>query len=152
MELAGVIIAGLALILAAYSTFRVRKFEKNQNELTELQLKQEKEKLAQSNKAKCDASIVRTGKTDWILKIFNKGQGNAKNIHFEFTSVEKVDILCSGSSPTFPIIELKPQTSVDFHLLIHMGLSESSWPYKIDWENEDSTNGTDSGVLSLPLQ
>ena len=152
MEIANIIIAGFALVLAIYSTLRVRKFEKNQNKLVEIELEEKTAKIAESKRAKCDANLVRTGKTDWILKIFNKGQSDAKNVYFNFTSEEGLDLLYSGSKNPFPILILAPQNNIDFHVPIHMGLKESSWTYNIKWDNNDGTTDEKNGELRLPLQ
>lgn len=103
-------------------------------------------KKVKSEKAHCDANIVRIASDKWILKIFNKGSDNATDVRFRYLEDEAPPIL--GDSY---IKLLEPQKNVDYHLIIHMGLKSSSWGYEITWINEDGTPDSKQGILTLPL-
>lgn len=103
-----------------------------------------------TKKAYCDANIVKIGSSKWILKVFNKGNGNATDVSFKYLIDNGPVIL--GSNPNLFLIKLlEPQKNVDFHVLIHMGLSSKSWEYEISWTNEDGTADNKKGILTLPL-
>ncbi len=101
-------------------------------------------------KAICDASIVKIGSGKWILKVFNKGNMDATNVIFKYLKKDAPTILGSRGD-AFPIKLLEQQKNVDYHLVIHMGLSSSSWEYEVTWTNEDGTVDRKKGVLTLPL-
>lgn len=100
--------------------------------------------------AKCDANIVKLGKNKWILKIFNKGKISATDVSFKYLEDGGPDIV-SGADVSFPIRLLEPQKSVDYHVIIHMGLRSSSWEYELTWINENGESENKRGVLTLPL-
>lgn len=103
-----------------------------------------------TSKAYCDANIVKIGSNKWILKLFNKGNANATNVSFKYL-IDGAPAILGPSGKAFPIKLLEPQKNVDFHLMIHMGLSSASWEYEITWINEDGTADSKKGILTLPL-
>lgn len=108
-----------------------------------------KNKLSKS-KAYCDANIVKIGSNKWILKVFNKGNANAIDVSFRYTTENAPEIIpVHGTS--FPIKLLEPQKNVDYHLGIYLDLASASWEYEIEWENEDGTKDSKKGILTLPL-
>jgi hypothetical protein len=120
------------------------------------QIKAEKYNISDSNliaknkKAYCDANIVKIGSNKWILKIFNKGNANATDVSFKYL-VDNAPTYLTSNDKAFPIKLLEPQKNVDYHLIIHMGLSSESWDYEIMWTNEDGTTDSKKGILTLPL-
>ncbi len=100
-----------------------------------------------AKQAYCDANIVKIGSNKWILKVFNKGNANATDVSFKYL-IENAPTI---TGKAFPIKLLEPQKNVDYHLLIHMGLSNESWKYEITWTNEDGTPDSKKGILTLPL-
>ncbi|HRX09145.1 MAG TPA: hypothetical protein P5559_08280 [Candidatus Limiplasma sp.] len=108
------------------------------------------ENLSMPKKASCDANIVRIGSGKWILKVYNKGNADAKNVTFRYLVDKAPDVFAPGGEG-FPIALLEQQKNVDYHLMVHMGLSSSSWEYEITWTNEDGSEDNKKGVLTLPL-
>jgi|GEM_PF-3578127 len=102
------------------------------------------------NKAYCDANIVRIGNNKWILKVFNKGNANAIEVSFKYMIDNAPEIISVHGTP-FPIKLLEPQKNVDYHLGIDLGLTSASWEYEIAWKNEDGTEDSKKGILTLPL-
>ncbi|MBA4320015.1 MAG: hypothetical protein C0412_16565, partial [Flavobacterium sp.] len=101
-------------------------------------------------KAYCDANIVRIGRSDWILKLFNKGDSIAKEVSFKFLGDQSPDVLIT-SGKEFPLKMLEPQKNVDYHFLVTMNMGSESWEYGIVWTNEDGTRDGKKGILTLPL-
>ena len=119
------------------------------------QIKAEKHSASDTNlpptkMAYCDANIVKIGSNKWILKVFNKGNANASDVSFKYL-IDNAPTILGSNGKSFPIKLLEPQKNVDYHLLIHMGLSSESWEYEITWTNEDGTADSKKGILTLPL-
>lgn len=119
------------------------------------QLKAEKHNISDTSlkttkKAYCDANIVKIGSNKWILKVFNKGNATASDVSFKYL-IENAPAILGPNGKSFPIKMLEPQKNIDYHLLIHMGLSSESWEYEISWTNEDGTADSKKGILTLPL-
>lgn len=98
-------------------------------------------------KAYCDANIVKIGRNSWILKVYNKGSLSASDVLFKFL----IDDAPTAIGIEDPMKLLEPQKNVDYHLLITLDLSGTSWEYEITWTNEDGTTDSKIGVLTLPL-
>jgi hypothetical protein len=103
-----------------------------------------------TGKAYCDANIVKIGSNKWILKVFNKGDANAKDVYFKYL-IDGAPAIISPGETTFPIQLLEPQKNVDYHIMIHLGLRSASWEYEISWTNQDGSTDSKKGVLTLPL-
>ncbi|MEX1378229.1 MAG: hypothetical protein AB1Z23_12265 [Eubacteriales bacterium] len=101
-------------------------------------------------KAECDAAVVRTGKSKWVIKIFNKGNSNANNVAFKYLSEDGPAIIGSVKE-IFPIELIEPQKNVDYHFMVFMSTKSSSWKYELTWTNDDGTPGSKKGVITLPL-
>ncbi len=147
----------VVFILSMISQMKTKGYAENANTYNESAKKYydlASDQLENSNNkkedAKCDANIVKLGKTKWVLKIFNKGKTDATDVTFNYLSDEGPDIIGLGES-NFPIKLLEPQKNVDYHIIVHMGLRSSSWEYELKWINEDGKHDSKKGVLTLPL-
>lgn len=127
-----------------YYDFMVEQIKSEKHNISDINLK------TTTKKAYCDANIVKIGNNKWILKVFNKGNANATDVSFNYL-IDNAPIIVGTSSKAFPIKLLEPQKNVDFHLLIHMGLSSESWEYEIAWTNEDGKVDSKKGILTIPL-
>lgn len=126
-----------------YYDLMVEQIKTEKNSINDINFKTTK-------KAYCDANIVKIGSNNWILKVFNKGNANAADVSFKYL-IDNVPAILGSNGKTFPIKLIEPQKNVDYHLLIHMGLSSESWEYEITWTNEDGTADGKKGILTLPL-
>jgi hypothetical protein len=104
----------------------------------------------ESEKANCDVSIVRTGSSNWVLKVFNKGTANANNVSFKYLVEGAPEIITTGGK-AFPIKLLEPQKNVDYHFMVYLSTVGMSWEYDISWINDDGEQTSKKGVLTLPL-
>lgn len=84
-------IALLALVLSGYATLRTIQFNKRQdslietqNKLNELLLAKETEEVLDAHKADLGASIINLGNHKYRLKVWNKGNAEARNVTVEF--------------------------------------------------------------------
>lgn len=107
-------------------------------------------KKSQDKKAECDAYIVKTGSNKWIIKIFNKGTANANNVDFKYLT-DGAPRIFSGGGDAFPIELLEPQKNVDYHFMVFLGQAHTSWKYEISWIEDDGSQFSKKGVLTLPL-
>lgn len=84
------VISFVALILAAYSTFKTLAFNKKQQELDErtdtlnkLLIRKENKDAISEFKADISANFIKLGSNKYRLKVFNKGKGTAKNVRIK---------------------------------------------------------------------
>lgn len=113
------VIAILALVLSAYTTYRSHKFKAKEAELMKIQekvnslvLEKEQREAEQAGRAEIGASFVSIGSNNHRLKIFNKGKVPAHNVTIEFLDDNEV-VLESEIKDKFPIEHIDPGQAVE---------------------------------------
>lgn len=124
---AGDIIAGMALVLSGYATWKTFIFNEKQKSLIESQEKLnllllEKEVDAAENDKKADlgASFIKLGNSKYRLKIWNKGKSTARCVRIEFPEGNDV-LIQSEVEDKFPLESLDTFQSVELIAAVHMG-------------------------------
>lgn len=121
------IIAGLALILSGYATWRSHKFKKKEEDLLELQrkvnalvLEKEQREATEASRAELGAHFVTLGSGKHRLKIFNKGKAVAKHVQIDFPDGNDV-IIESDIREKFPMETMEPGQSVELIAAVAKG-------------------------------
>ncbi|WP_432452601.1 hypothetical protein ACRRS0_16560 [Agarivorans sp. QJM3NY_29] len=138
---AGDIIAGFALAMSAYATWRTTSFNEKQKSLIESQeklnnllLEKEEGEALSDKKADLGASFVKLGSSKYRLKIWNKGSATARNVRLEFP--EENDVLIgSDIEEKFPLESLEKFQSVELIAAVHMG-TKSKHVIRLVWEDD----------------
>jgi hypothetical protein len=137
------VVAGLALLLSAYATWKTVQFNDRQRSLIESQerlnkrlLEKEDSEAREEKKADLGATFVKLGSSNYRLKIWNKGKSAATNVRIEFPSGNDV-ISQSDVERKFPLESLEPFQSVELIAAVHMG-TKSKHEVKLLWEDEHS--------------
>jgi hypothetical protein len=137
------VVAGLALVLSAYATWKTVQFNDRQRSLIESQellnkrlLEKEDAEATEDKKADLGANFVKLGSTSYRLRIYNKGKSAGRNVRIEFPSGNDV-VVTSDIDRKFPLESLEPLQSVDLMTAVHMG-SKSKHEVKLLWEDDFS--------------
>lgn len=138
---AGDIIAGLALLMSAYATWRTTSFNEKQKSLIESQeklnnllLEKEESEAVIGKKADLGASFVKLGSNKHRLKIWNKGNATARNVRLEFPEGNDV-LIQSDVDEKFPLESMEKFQSVELIASVHMG-TKSKHVIRIVWEDD----------------
>jgi len=127
---AGNIIAGLALILSGYATWKTVK-------LNNLLVAKERGEALKTKKADLGASFMSIGSSNHRLKIGNKGKATARNVRIEFP--EGNDIVIPGEIDTkFPIEALEPFQFVELIAFLSMRTTKRKHPVRLIWSDDFS--------------
>jgi hypothetical protein len=134
----GDIVASIALILAIYTTvksFKYNKIRKDvlllEKDLNRLHLDKEKKEINLQNKANLSAKFINLGSGKLRLKIFNKGNGTARNIRLK--KPEDIDIKIFDDE--FPLELLEPIQSVELISIAVEG-SPKKIKIKLTWDDD----------------
>lgn len=141
---AGDIIAGLAFVLAIYSTWITRRFNKRQTafeetaeQLNRLLIEKEASEAEAAKRADLSANFYTVGKNNYRLKVFNRGKGVARNVRFEV--LDDSDLLIDDDiRRKFPVPVLERHASVELIAGAHFG-SASRAHIKLLWDDEVGT-------------
>lgn len=138
---AGDIIAGFALLMSAYATWRTTSFNEKQKSLIESQeklnnllLEKEESEAVSGKKADLGASFVKLGSNKHRLKVWNKGSSTARNIRLEFPEGNDV-LIQSDVDEKFPLESMEKFQSVELIASVHMG-TKSKHVIRIVWEDD----------------
>ncbi|MDD9180708.1 MULTISPECIES: hypothetical protein [Aliivibrio] len=118
-------IALVALGLSGYATWRTIQFNKRQDSLVEIQnnlnkllLAKETEEVLEDLKADLGASIIKIGNGKYRLRIWNKGNADARNVKVDFPNdnhiVDESELLSK-----FPYECLEKHGSIELIAFIH---------------------------------
>ena len=134
-------IALLALGLSAYATWRTIQFNKRQDSLVETQKKlnelllaKETEEVIDDRKADLGASIVNLGNHKYRLKIWNKGNAEAKNVAVEFPDGNEL-VPESELQSKLPYESLEKHAYIELLAVVHMQTPRKH-KLKLCWSDE----------------
>lgn len=141
----GDVFAGLALLLALYSTWATHRFNKRQTQfeqtaakLNELLIARESEETDAAKRALISARFYKIGKSDYRLKVFNAGKGVARNVRIEILDGE--GLFMSGDiGRKFPAPLIEQHGSVELVTPIHMQ-SPSRAHIKFIWDDDSGVS------------
>jgi hypothetical protein len=124
----GDIAAVLALILSAWSMKKTNDFNRRQKEfidtndrLNQMLIEKEAEESEAQKRADLSANFIKIGKSDYRLKIYNRGPGTASNVRVELLDQAARDMLVeSDVARKFPVPILEQHQNVDLLAAVHM--------------------------------
>ena len=135
------ILALLALILSAYSFKKIFDFNKKQNEfietndkLNKLLIEKEKEDLHAKKSADISANFIKLGRSDYRIKVFNRGQSTARNVRIEI--LEGKDLFFKDDiNSKFPIETLERHQGIELNVPLD-NQSPDKAKIKFIWDDE----------------
>jgi len=137
----GDIIAGLALLMSGYATWRTTSFNAKQQSLIESQdklnnllLEKEEGEALSDKKADLGASFIKLGSSKYRLKIWNKGNAAARNVRIELPEGSDV-LIQSDIDEKFPLELLEKYQSVELIAAVSMG-TKSKQVIRLVWEDD----------------
>ncbi len=141
----GDVFAGLAFLLALYSTWTTNRFNKRQTEfeqtaakLNELLIARESQETDAAKRALISARFYKTGRTDYRLKVFNSGKGVARNVRIEI--LEGDGLFMSGDvSRKFPVPLMEQHGAVELVTPIH-SQSPPRAHLKLIWDDDSGAD------------
>ena len=135
------IIASVALLLAAYSTWKTVKFNDRQKELFDVQaalnkrlLDKEHFELRGRQQAELGVAFLKIGSSNYRLKIFNKGKSAARRVSISFPEGNEV-FMDGDVSSKFPIEVMEPHQSVELIAAVSMD-SKSKHTILLRWSDD----------------
>lgn len=135
------LVAFLALGVAVWSVIQNRRFNRRQNEFAEtaerlnhLLIEREASDKKQQIRADLSADFVKTGKSSYRLKVFNRGAASARNVRLELLSGKDL-ITDHELEQKFPFPLLERQQHVDVMVRLHMQSSRRA-QMRITWDDD----------------
>lgn len=148
------IMAGIALLLSAFATWRTMQFNhaqkkviSQQEKINQILLKKENTQEALSKQADLGANIIKQGSSKYVLKIFNKGNVTARHIRISFPEGDDI-IIQSVIDNIFPLELLEVHQSVDVLVAPYIG-SQSKLKIKLAWDDDFEDNREKIAIVTI---
>lgn len=147
MEQFGIIIASISLLFTLFTFFFYEhRLKKLDIILKDYEVKTIAKKEEDDKKASIKANIINSGKGERIIKIYNDGKSNARNI--------RIEIMCDYSSTfisgkeKFPFDLLNPQENTEIRLRL-TNASPDTIKIFLFWDDEFGKNRKHEQILTL---
>ncbi len=134
-SIASAVAALVALIISLISLRKTNKFGETTDQLNRLLIDREASEGLASKRAELSANMINPGRNDHRLKVFNRGQGAAKNVRLYDLGGEESILMASDISRKFPIPILEQYQSVELIVANHLGAGPRVH-IKLQWDDE----------------
>jgi hypothetical protein len=137
------VLAGLALALSAYATWKTVRFNERQRNLIEIQerlnrrlLEKEDQETEEEKQANLGATFVKLGSTKYCLNIWNRGKAAAHYVQLEFPDGNDC-VIEDDIQSKFPLEVLEPFQSVELIAAVGMN-TKRKHTIRICWSDAHS--------------
>lgn len=134
-SIASTVIALVALIVSVFSMRKANKFGATADRLNTMLIEREEAEGVASKKADLSANMIKIGKSDYRLKVFNRGKGTARNVRLTDLTGASSIIIASSIQSKFPIPILEQHQSVELPAAVSLG-SSLRCHIKLLWDDE----------------
>lgn len=141
----GDLIAGAALLLSAYATWRAHRVSSRQERVLELEekvhaltLEREARLAISAEQADVSCSLVKLGSSKYRLKVFNRGKAVARNVRIELADSSDL-VPESEVRRKFPMRVIEPGQAVELMAMVHMQ-TKSRHSVRLHWEDANGAN------------
>lgn len=143
--MASIIISILALIGTVYTYFvHDRKIKRQESIINEYQLAKFKEEKEEGKKALISGNIIKTERSQRVLKIYNKGKATATNINIQGLDIREIEL----QDNILPYELLNPQDYAQIKFLIIMN-APSTIKLTYTWDDAYQTGNSSTQILPL---
>ena len=147
----GDIFAALALVLSLIATattirfnVRQRSLIASQERLNQRLIAREESEANAGMRADLSANLVKIGKGNWRLKVYNRGRAVARNVQIALPSGDAL-LVPSDVDSKFPLELLEPAHGVELLASVHFG-SKSKHEVTLRW-SDDFSEGNEKTVF-----
>jgi hypothetical protein len=128
------VMAVAAFALSGFTLWRQRKGDELTRSLNQLLIQKETGETVAAKKGDLSANFVKTGKSSYQFRIFNRGKGPARNIRFEVLDGEDL-FQVGGTAAKFPFPALEPHQAINLLVRVHMQSSRRA-TVKLTWDDD----------------
>lgn len=145
-------IAGAALLLSGFATWKTVRFNERQKSLIESQerlnnllLEQGANEALDARKADLGANFIKLGSSQHRLKIWNKGKATAHNVRIEFPDGNDI-VADDDVARKFPLEALEQFQPVELIAMVTWG-SRAKLHIRLIWD-DDSGSGNEKSIYA----
>lgn len=138
-SVASAVVAFVALIVSVISIHKTNKFGETTDRLNRLLIEREKADGLTLKQADLSANIIKVGKSNYRLKIFNRGKSVAKNVKLIDMDKDNTALIASEIQRKFPVPILEQHQSVELVATVDLG-SGPRIDIKLVWDDDTGKN------------
>lgn len=134
-SIASAIVALVALIVSVFSMHKANQFGATADRLNQMLIEREQAEGIALKKADLSANMVKVGRNDYRLKVFNRGKGTARKVRLIDLSGDNSVLIASDIKRKFPVPILEQHQSVELIAAVTMNRGPSGH-IKLQWDDE----------------
>lgn len=147
-SIASAVIAFLALLVSVFSIRKTNKFSTTADRLNQMLIEREKAEGIAAKSADISANLVEARK-NYRLKIFNRGQGAARNIRLIDLTEQNSPLVDSDIAEKFPFPTLERHQNVEV-IVVRMFITAPKIDIKLLWDDKTGSDFEKLLTLSFP--
>jgi len=129
------VVALVALIISVISMHKANKFGSTADRLNQMLIEREQAEGIASKKADLSANMIKFGKNDYRLKIFNRGKGTALKVRLIDLAGDSSVLIASDIQRKFPVPILEQHQSIELIAAVTLSAGPSGH-IKLQWDDE----------------
>ena len=134
-NIAGNILSCAALIISWVSLRMSKRTNARQDELNQLLIERETKAEEDSRRADLSANLVKVGKSNWQLKVFNRGKATARNVRLIDLQEDNSVLVRRHIQRKFPVPFLEQHQYVEVAVISLLN-GPSRAHIKLVWDDE----------------
>ncbi len=138
-------------IISLWISFTNSKNQRNLNlyevEWLRIQIANAQAENTQDNNASLSARMYKIGKSDWRVKLFNKGPGDAFNVRLKLNDQNEFFIK-NDVERKLPLNKMEKGQTVEFISAVHLG-THAKEDITIVWQNSENIEKQTTVTLTL---
>ena len=127
------LIAGCALLISGWTVWRQSRYDKQAVRLNALLIDREEQETLAANRADVSGGFVKTARSSYKLRIFNRGKAAAKNVRLEIGEGAEL-FSVHELREKFPFPTLDTHQSVNINANVYMGSARRA-SFVIEWDD-----------------
>ena len=144
----------LSVAISIIALFIARKANMDNSHLTireaeylRLLIAKEQREHQNNERTVVSARLYKSGKSEWKLRVFNRGPAEARNIRIEL--LEEASFFDpQWVSKKFPMPRMESGQSVDLLAFVHLG-SHSKEDLRLIWDDQSGTNRSQTVTVTI---
>jgi len=140
LALGALIVSVWAVVTTNKSNQRQLNFERTAERLNHLLIEKEANENQAQRRADLGVAIYKAGRSNYRMKVFNRGKAAARNVRLEEIAEEGF-LLRDDLAEKFPAPVLEPHAVIELHVFFHLS-SASRTQIRLTWDDDFGANQT----------
>lgn len=140
LALGALVVSVWAVVTTKRFNQRQLNFERTAERLNHLLIEKEASENQAQRRADLGVAIYKAGRSDYRMKVFNRGKAAARNVRLEEIAEEGF-LIRNDLAEKFPAPVLEPHAVIELHVFFHLS-SASRTQIRLTWDDDFGADQT----------